>query len=337
MKIRKLIFSAKLEQIEKQNQTIFIYHCSTNAAQWRFLKNFLFFSGRLAIDSNEYGNPSGSSGLSLFPIHQQNSHAINRWRDPGVDCELMYFRVLESNPLEAKVRDRAEKVILTEPSTLKSDDAKCFSSRRADCSVYGLRGYTFFQSTKIRANGFEASYQRFLVDNHSESSSFLPNSVYPGQSCGSSVGADPVSFLAPTNQMSAKNSRKRRSNLLLSVSAQAPNSSKSSNTKFRPKGCLFFFDIRSNTVFETHQKSLTALELVNKIESLDFNNNLILLSGQLKSTVVNHVDLKEAMILNTRATYQQFFLSMHWVSIDLSFSLHQKIDEFFFIHERKFT
>nr|YP_009755790.1 ribosomal protein L10 [Gonatozygon brebissonii]QIQ23068.1 ribosomal protein L10 [Gonatozygon brebissonii] len=43
MKIRKLILKAKIQQLEKQNEYVFIYHCSgLSNPQWRLLKNFLY-------------------------------------------------------------------------------------------------------------------------------------------------------------------------------------------------------------------------------------------------------------------------------------------------------
>jgi len=145
MKIRKLIFSAKLEQIEKQNQNIFIFHCSPNAAQWRFLKNFLFFSGRIAKDSNEYTNPAESSGFSAFPMHKQRQP---EGRYDGAS-ELMHYRALEDHPLESKVRD---KVLVAIPIQ-KSSERGEINSRplgRLDSPVNRLRGYTFFQSTSFK-------------------------------------------------------------------------------------------------------------------------------------------------------------------------------------------
>jgi hypothetical protein len=329
MKIRKLIFSAKLEQIEQQNQNIFIFHCIPNAAQWRFLKNFLFFSGRIAKDSNEYRNPAGSTMISAFPIREQRLRSGSKNAS-----ELMHFRVLEDHPLDSKVGDRALAAIPSDKSSERGE-INSPSLARLGSSEKSLRGYTFFQSTT-----FKKRLAQFPLENKYAASSFLPQKR---QENPWDSAVDPMEkYLASKIKTGTKTNPRKRfpieggprgTNDLLPV--QAPQATKSSKKNFRPKGCLFFFDTRSHTVIETHQKCLTALELVNKIESLELNNNLILLFGQMNSTAVNHVDLKEASILSVIAIHQQFFLSMHSLSFDLNFCLHQKIDEFICIQERR--
>jgi len=72
------------------------------------------------------------------------------------------------------------------------------------------------------------------------------------------------------------------------------------------------------------------------MESLEFPaSRQILLFGQLKSTTVNHIDLKEASSLNTTTTYQQFFFSMQLITIDLNFCFHQTINEFLYSQEKR--
>lgn len=249
-----------------------------------FFEKFFIFSGRIAKDSNEYTNPAESSGFSAFPMHKQRQP---EGRYDGAS-ELMHYRALEDHPLESKVRD---KVLVAIPIQ-KSSERGEINSRplgRLDSPVNRLRGYTFFQSTSFK--------KRLAQHPLDKKNAACPMEDYsaPKKRTGAIISRKRLPFLGgPTG-----------TNRLLAP--QASQASKSSKKKFRPKGCLFFFDIRSHTVFETHQKSLASLELVNKIESLELNNNLILLFGQMKSTVVNHVDLKEASILNIITTHQQFF------------------------------
>lgn len=324
MKIRKLIFSAKLEQIEKQNQNIFIFHCSANASQWRFLKNFLFFYGQrvLANKTSELRTLEGpTKGRADFVV-RHGSPLLN---------------------YQARSTDSS---VASQPSMA----ADLTDLRRREGGSL-LRGYTYFQSTSLKKNPVKAAMQGATIMRGSNSearplvapvfATKKPVHPIPGQNFSRKALVLPRLY-APA---------KRAGSRPLAQPGSRPNkgakytgshtalSQKSLNKNFRPKGCLFFFDTRSNTLFESHLKirsgpSLTRLELVNKtLRALELNNNLILLYGQMNSTVVNHVDIKETLILDAQATYQQLFLSMHSLSIGLNFCLHQKIDEFFCIQE----
>jgi hypothetical protein len=124
MKIRKLIFKAKLEQIEKTSQTIFLFHCSASAAHWRFLKNFLYNQTKLFEDSGSkksqsktavtkhlvnsnfkgftfFQSTSGKKKLrSNFQIPNQNNFAnlsITLYEPKG---SLVFFQFQSQNPIE---------------------------------------------------------------------------------------------------------------------------------------------------------------------------------------------------------------------------------------------
>jgi hypothetical protein len=94
-------------------------------------------------------------------------------------------------------------------------------------------------------------------------------------------------------------------------------------------GCLFFFNTSSRTIIEAHRKNIFCLELVNKIDSLELNKNLILLSGQIKSLPLNHIDIKEGAKLNAQEIYRQLFASMECASSALNCCLDGKMNEFY--------
>jgi hypothetical protein len=239
MKIRKLILRAKLEQIEKQNQNIFIFHCSANAAQWRLLKNFLY---NVIYDTPRQAASAGAKRAQ----HYESSLTLS---------------------------EAASSASLTEPATRQA--------------AYWLRGFTCFQSTSFKKRQARSGHRSISGPKTSQFSKYLRKYAH----C-------------------------------------VPSENSMRSMTFKPKGCLFFFETLSHSVFETHKKNSVCLELVNKIESLEFNNNLILLYGQLNSTVLNHIDIKETLILDNRTTYQDFLLSMDSVSTALIDCLHYHIDEF---------
>ena len=215
MKIRKLILRAKLKQIENQN--IFIFHCSTNATQWRFLKNFLY---------NESTKTRRAWRASFVP-------------DPRLSFLDTTSSFYTENPVDPAIR-------------------------------FAIGAFGSFASERSSGGAF----------------------------CG-----DPVA-----------SGRARRS----------------AHSIYKPKGCLFIFASHlsnNENVFETHAARLRRLELVNKIESLDLNNNLILLYGQIDSTLLNHIDIKRSLTLDTKTIYQHFFLSIHSISTSLNYCLHHHIDE----------
>jgi hypothetical protein len=242
MKIRKLIISAKLEQIENKNQNILIFHCSANASQWRYLKNFLY---------------------------EKSTDTLQE----------------------------SQKIYLQSPQVLSGQIEKHNFSF--------VQAYTFFQSTGVKrklsvAEGFETceSSGTFVIAR--KRSRTITNTY-------SRIGAS-------SNQI-------------------VPSSTKSGYKKAQPKGCLFFFDTTPH--MKSHQKNSECLEFMKKIESLEFNKNLILLYGRLNSTIVNHVDVKEALKLETTATYQQFFTSMYSPILGLSFCLDQQIGQFLGVQESR--
>ena len=198
MKIRKLLSTAKLKLIEKQNPNIFVFHCSLNAAQWRDVKNFLYNNGK-TLGTQKMSDNS----------EQQSSQAIRGAISYGV----------------------------------------FFSSK--SCSIY---------------------------------------------------------------------------------SSGTKSLKKSSQLQFKPAGCLFFFHQHVADTFG-NQNRLTPFELLKKLESSDPGAGLILLYGHMNSTVLNHIDLKRALNLETQETYQQLLLSIQSLSHVLNDCLYRKINEFFWIQE----
>ena len=51
-------------------------------------------------------------------------------------------------------------------------------------------------------------------------------------------------------------------------------------------------------------------ELLSKISSLGYNSNLVLLYAKTKSTLMNHIDIKEAMSLQTLSVYEQLLCTI---------------------------
>ena len=51
-------------------------------------------------------------------------------------------------------------------------------------------------------------------------------------------------------------------------------------------------------------------ELLAKISSLGYNSNLVLLYAKTKSTLMNHIDIKEAMSLQTVSVYEQLLCTI---------------------------
>jgi hypothetical protein len=264
MKIRKLIISAKLEQIENKNQNIFIFHCSANANQWRYLKNFFYKKTTEKLQDSQ-------------KLYLQSPQVVNRQ--------------------------------LEEPLRLRQSY---------------VRAYTFFKSTGLKK---KLSVAQGLSQSRTHETAESSGTFVNGR-----LLARPK---AKRNRLIETNLASKRPSGTKILSS----STKSSYNKSKPKGCLFFFDaIETNLASKPtqyHQKNNQCFELINKIESLEFNKNLILLYGRLNSTTVNHVDVKEALNLETKATYQQFFTSMHSASLGLSFCLDQQISQFFGVQESR--
>lgn len=111
---------------------------------------------------------------------------------------------------------------------------------------------------------------------------------------------------------------------------------KSNQTQIQLTGCLFFFNPQSKDLFEnSNEKSrLNSTELMKRLESSDFNNNLLLLYGQMNNIPLNHLDLKRALQLDPQETYQQLLFSIQLLSASLNSLLYQSINDFIQIQQR---
>jgi hypothetical protein len=85
--------------------------------------------------------------------------------------------------------------------------------------------------------------------------------------------------------------------------------------------CIFY--LRSQEIINTHQSNGYWSQVVKKIDSLEYKTNLVLLYAQIKSTLVNHIDIKQALNLETRSVYQHFLWSTQYPAQTLDFCLYQ--------------
>jgi hypothetical protein len=76
-------------------------------------------------------------------------------------------------------------------------------------------------------------------------------------------------------------------------------------------------------------------ELQCKIGDLESNTNLVFLYAQIHSTVINHIDIHQAMQLNTRSVLAQFWRSIHEPSQRFRDCLRQATIEFMQYQERR--
>jgi hypothetical protein len=85
--------------------------------------------------------------------------------------------------------------------------------------------------------------------------------------------------------------------------------------------CIFY--LRSQQKIDTQQSNGYWSDVVKKIESLEYRTNLILLYAQIKSTLVNHVDIKQALNLETQSVYQQLLWYTQYPTQALDFYLYK--------------
>jgi hypothetical protein len=263
MKIRKLILKAKLEQIKKQSQNIFIFHCSANAAQWRLFKNLLFIFCANASESQKFY----SIKKEYTSIYDQGSKDAQLLQSEQCLTGATFSRYFV---WDSKLTGLKKKIPADLPKATEASNSFSFGPQSIDQRTLSIRGFTFFQSTNNKKK----------------------QSVYRKQS------------------------------------------NKLSKTLVAP--CLFFFEFYSPNILDKQQKNSLCLELMNKIESLESNNVLHLLYGQINSTILNHVDIKFFQTLASQkgiqTTYQNLFLSMERSS-ELLHNLYYYINEFLYIQE----
>lgn len=190
-----------------------------------------------------------------------------------------------------------------------------------------FHGFTFFQSTSFNNKKAAGSY--FLKNE--------PRAFSRQRGTTAWRNCDQKIYLS--NKSKKKHFFEPSMSANLDLSILAPQSLENlKNSVFKPKGCLFYFvcseDLQSKqSLYKTQIKNNACgggLNLIKKVESLDFNNNLILLYGQMNSTLLNHVDIKDALTLKTELIYQKFCFSMHSLTITFSLYLHYHIDNFFY-------
>jgi hypothetical protein len=68
-------------------------------------------------------------------------------------------------------------------------------------------------------------------------------------------------------------------------------------------------------------------ELLAKISSLGYNSNLVLLYAKTKSTLMNHIDIKEAMSLQTVSVYEQLLCTISTPMHSLCVLFEYKLEE----------
>nr|YP_008816029.1 ribosomal protein L10 [Closterium baillyanum]AGZ90279.1 ribosomal protein L10 [Closterium baillyanum] len=244
MKIRKLILKAKLQQIEKQYQYVFIYHCSgPSGAQWRQLKDLLY----------------KTHGKTFF---------------------------------HTKVRPTGERDHGAQHGDKRPDEGAVAAAVSSLCS-----GTTYY---KVPSQGAVAS----------------------AFSIGSKELRTTLSYSARDVRLDLwerPDFRKARS--VRSAMDQLNSKLASLSGPF----CIFY--LRScvgDEVATAHQSTASWSEVVKKIDSLGAQH-LVLLYAQIKSTIVNHIDIKQALNLFTRSVYQQFLWSTQYPVQTLDFCLHQNI------------
>lgn len=111
-----------------------------------------------------------------------------------------------------------------------------------------------------------------------------------------------------------------------------------SQTQMKLAGCLLFFHSTPNDLFEDFPESrFKPSELLKKLESSDFNNNLLLLYGQMNHIPLNHLDLKIALQLDPQETRQQLLISIQQLSMSLNSLLYQSINDFIQIQQQFFS
>lgn len=87
--------------------------------------------------------------------------------------------------------------------------------------------------------------------------------------------------------------------------------------------CIFYLTSRNDIQNQTSQNINSWREVLKIIDSLTSSGNFILLSGQMQSTIVNHIDIKEALNLETQSVYQQFLSSIEYPLQNLNFCIDQ--------------
>lgn len=107
---------------------------------------------------------------------------------------------------------------------------------------------------------------------------------------------------------------------------------KTNQTETKLAGCLFFFNPKSKDL-DLQKSRLKPSELIKKFESSDFNNNLLLLYGQMNDIPLNHLDLKRALQLDPQETHQQLLFSIQLLSASLNSLLYQNINDFIQIQQ----
>jgi hypothetical protein len=267
MKIRKLILKAKLQQIEKQYQYVFIYHCSglTNP-QWRQLKNCLYKTNCKTFfqPKKRQQGPLRSSTKFLPFAETVNSK------------QAAY--TMSSVPPSVAVNAH---VLATGGDLTSETKLACLSG--PFCIFY-------LSAARLRLGGAKHCYATSLPPGDPEG----PQGTEGTEGQSRSL----QSYVAPAARLASQPS----GNL---------------GPKEAPKGKVAtqpYFGQESNGSWS---------DVVKKIDSLEYKTNLILLYAQIKSTLVNHIDIKQALNLETRSVYQQFLCCLKGNLQTLDFCLYQ--------------
>lgn len=85
--------------------------------------------------------------------------------------------------------------------------------------------------------------------------------------------------------------------------------------------CIFFLKAKMDKTDIDAQSNWS--EMIKKIESLEYQTKLVLLYARIKSVVVNHIDIKQALNLDAHEVVQNLFLSIQHPSSSLTTVLSQ--------------
>lgn len=92
--------------------------------------------------------------------------------------------------------------------------------------------------------------------------------------------------------------------------------------------CIFYLTPCDEIEVRKNQSTHSWGEVLKKIESFTSSGSqIVLLYAQMQSTIVNHIDIKQALNLETRSVYQQLLSSMQYPVQSLDFCFHQNINQ----------
>lgn len=144
-----------------------------------------------------------------------------------------------------------------------------------------------------------------------------------------------MSFAQASNSASSHASREIMSQALLAKKACEASSNVSLWQPLAPKGsfCVIYFNSCEGK--EGAQSPASWAEVLKKIDSLGSKNTkLVLLYAQIHSTILNHMDIKVALNLESRSVYQQLLSSMCYRPLEsLDFCNHKNVHFLEFLNQ----